>query len=1299
VNARGLKRLHLPLRALGWAAGVAVVALAVLVALAQLLLPLLARHPQWVAAQLSERLQRPVSFASMEGRWQASGPLFLMRDVTVGPGSAGGGALRLPESELKIDFGGWLLPSRHLLNLRARGLELDLSRDVQGRWHVNGIGGPDGGSRQGVSMGPVSVGIQLRDLQLAITDEASGRHYRLLADQLRLSRQGSRIRFGAALRREGASGQWHGAGSFREDGSAGRLWLAGDRIDLHTLLGDVAMDGYAARSGTGSLAAWLDWKDHKVVRATLRLDLADLAVEGPAGTARVGALRGLAGIAQRADGYEVRYAADGGGALALTLHQADVGPRVALEVRDLDLAPLLPWLALKPSLAPALGAWLGGGHPHALLRQAALRWSRAGGVEHLEATFAHAGIDAVGKLPGIGNLDGHLRGDAQGYALELPAQATVLDLSHSFRKPFALSRLAGTVAAWHDDGAWQVGVDPLAFEGEGFGGSARGTIALPDDGGRPFLDLYAHVDHAQVPAAKLFWPIGSMPPAAIEWLDRALVAGTVDEGDVVVRGSLADWPFHHNEGRFEAHARISGLQLDYGEGWPRADGLDAEASFVGNGMLVQASGGNSLGVKLERAVALIPDFGDTVLDLNAQGSGSGASLLQFLRQSPIARHQADTLAKLRLGGSGAFAFHLSLPVKDVAALRLDGSAQLKDVDVDAPEWKLKLDKLGGPLSFDAAGVHAGPLTGGFRGQPSSLDLTIAGATGRADTVLSARLEGRYSIAELVQGYAQLDWLGAASEGRSDYTLGFDIRHGTGDALLQTFSADSTLAGTALTLPAPLSKPADAALPLHLTLGVPVEGGDLDLALGDVMRARFRLPAGDVQPLAAAIGLGRAAPEGLPDKGLRIRGHASVLDLSGWVQHAVAGSAGEGPGLESLDVSADRALVFEHEFAGMRIQATPQADVLGIDVDSPAMAGHVGVPSTDLRKRGITARLQRLYWPQAASPPADGAQAKASQPAPAGSAAAPVQAQAGVAKEPANPAATGIDPAALPPLHLWVGDMRLGTARLGEARLETWPTDKGMRIDQLRSLSRSVQLNASGDWNGNAQDSHTRMRIDFSAQDLGSMLNAFGYQGLFNGGKTHAVLDATWPGAPSSLALATMDGSLAVDVSHGRIPEVGPGVGRLFGLVSVAELPRRLTLDFGDVFGKGLAFDSIRGDFRFAGGNATTDNLRILGPAADIDIRGRTGLRARDYDQQVYVVPHVGNSLPVVGAVVAGPVGAAAGFAVQGLLGKGLNKAASARYRVSGSWEKPVFTLIEKREAQPAPAPATSAPAPASSSAR
>src|SRR5690606_33069719 len=197
-----------------------------------------------------------------------------------------------------------------------------------------------------------------------------------------------------------------------------------------------------------------------------------------------------------------------------------------------------------------------------------------------------------------------------------------------------------------------------------------------------------------------------------------------------VRGSLADWPFRHHEGRFEAHARISGLTLDYGEGWPRAEGVNVQASFVGNGMLAEASGGESLGVKLERAVALIPDFGDTRLDLNVQGNGSGASLLRFMRQSPVARREADTLARLRLGGSGAFAFHLSLPVRDSDALRLDGKARIEGMDVDAPDWGLDLDRLGGPVRFDAHGVDIGPLAGSFRGQPSSLELAIGDATGQ-----------------------------------------------------------------------------------------------------------------------------------------------------------------------------------------------------------------------------------------------------------------------------------------------------------------------------------------------------------------------------------------------------------------------------------------------------------------------------------------------------------------------------------------------------------------------------------------
>ncbi|MGA7438661.1 MAG: hypothetical protein WBW32_11110, partial [Luteibacter sp.] len=85
--------------------GSVLVALAVVMALGQLLLPLAARYPARVAALLSEKLHKPVQFASLEGFWRPTGPLFVMRDVSIG-GEPGSPALRLPQAAVKLDFGG-----------------------------------------------------------------------------------------------------------------------------------------------------------------------------------------------------------------------------------------------------------------------------------------------------------------------------------------------------------------------------------------------------------------------------------------------------------------------------------------------------------------------------------------------------------------------------------------------------------------------------------------------------------------------------------------------------------------------------------------------------------------------------------------------------------------------------------------------------------------------------------------------------------------------------------------------------------------------------------------------------------------------------------------------------------------------------------------------------------------------------------------------------------------------------------------------------------------------------------------
>ena len=1259
------------MRASGWTVGVLVIALAVVVALAQLLLPLVAHHPQWVAAQLSARAQRPVSFTSMEGRWTPSGPLFVLHGVTVGaPVGQSAAPLRLPESELRLDFGGWLLPSRHLLNVHVRGLQLDLSRERDGVWRINGIGVAGDTTRQPLALGRLSVDLWLKDLRVQISDVATDKHYTLLARQLRVSRQGSgRIRIGGALRRAGVGTALHVIGDFRDDGNSGRLWVGLDEVDLQPLLADVAAHGYRLEHGRGRVAAWLDWRDGKLLSTLLRLDVdAPTVSTADAASVRVSALHGLADVRPDADGYRLRWAGDDGSAVAVAVHRPGT-PQVSVGVaaRQWQLARWLPLLALKPGLDPAVRAWLSGGHPRGVVADAAVRWSRAGGLQALDLTFAGLGIDPVGKLPGVRQLRGRVRGDGQALVLELPAQGSSLTLPHLFRQPLAFSSLAGTLAFWNHDGDWTLGMDALDFSGAGYTGQLRGELTFPAHGGPPVADVYAVVDHAEVPAAKLFWPLGSMSPATMTWLDRALVAGTIDNARVTLRGDLAQWPFRGHEGRFEAHVPIRGLTLDYGVGWPRAEGVDVVADFVNNGMQAVVSSGRSLGVHAEQAVAAIADFGTAPLELTVRGSGSGGNVMQFVGKSPVGRAQVDTLNKLKLDGAATFALHLLLPLHGDGVAQLVGSAQLTGADLSAPAWNLKLDKITGPLRFDTHGVDASLMQTAFHGQPATLAFAIGDVAGHADTTVWAQLQGAWSLGELVQGYPSLQWIGQASSGSGDFTIGYTLARGAGAP--QLLAIDSSLHGIALDLPVPLHKAPASDLPLHLRLGVPTEGSDLQIALGHAARARFRL-ADATQPLAGVLAFGDQMPQGVPAQGLDIRGHAAQLDVTGWVQRSVGGGGDAAPAVQRIHVGTDQAQWFGRPLGAMQIDATNQADALNISVTGPALAGTIAVPGNDLNRLGITARMQHLYWPK--SPGVNAA--STNRAAPAGGAPA-VAANA----DQDNPADTGINPAALPPLHLWISDLRLGESRLGEARLESWPTAEGMHIEQLRALSKDVQITASGDWNGSAQDSHTRMRVNFSAQNLGAMLGALGFDGLVDGGKTHDLIEGRWPGSPTAFSLTNMDGTLSVKVEGGRIPDASsPGVGRLLGLVSLAELPRRLTLDFGDVFGKGLAFDSITGDFRLFDGNATTDNLAIVGSSANISITGRTGLRARDYDQQVYVVPHVGNSLPLVGAVVGGPVGAAAGFAMQGLLGKGLNKAAGAHYRITGSWDKPVMTLVEEQ---------------------
>ncbi|MGN6113173.1 MAG: YhdP family protein, partial [Luteimonas sp.] len=246
---------------------------------------------------------------------------------------------------------------------------------------------------------------------------------------------------------------------------------------------------------------------------------------------------------------------------------------------------------------------------------------------------------------------------------------------------------------------------------------------------------------------------------------------------------------------------------------------------------------------------------------------------------------------------------------------------------------------------------------------------------------------------------------------------------------------------------------------------------------------------------------------------------------------------------------------------------------------------------------------------------------------------------------------------------------------------------GLRIVRAHAQAPGQEIDASGDWLGRGAAARTRLQATVATRDFGALLEGFGYGGQLAEGSGSARFDGRWPGSPGDFAATALDGTLALDVADGRLVELEPGAGRVLGLLGIAQLPRRLTLDFHDFFDKGFAFDRLKGLVRVADGKASSDDLEIAGPAAEIRIRGTADLRAQTFDQAIEVVPRAGNLLTAVGALAGGPVGAAIGAAANAVLRKPLGQLTAKSYRVTGPWKEPKVEVASRAPANPAPAPA------------
>jgi uncharacterized protein YhdP len=267
----------------------------------------------------------------------------------------------------------------------------------------------------------------------------------------------------------------------------------------------------------------------------------------------------------------------------------------------------------------------------------------------------------------------------------------------------------------------------------------------------------------------------------------------------------------------------------------------------------------------------------------------------------------------------------------------------------------------------------------------------------------------------------------------------------------------------------------------------------------------------------------------------------------------------------------------------------------------------------------------------------------------------------------------LSPTELPSILIRVEDFAFSDHFFGAFNADFIKFEDGLRAVEIKTKADSFSINANAGWvldDSYESGQHTYFEGKLSSSNVMDTLQRLNYQPIIDSNEMDIELDIKWPGPPRDDYLSYTNGDFSVSLGSGQLVEVEPGAGRMFGLLSVVALPRRLSLDFRDVFNKGFGFDEITGDFILKNAEAITCNLNLKGPAADIGVIGGVDLMAMQYDQAAIVSTNYGNTLPIVGAVVAGPPAAAALLLFSQIFKKPLQEMAQIYYDVPGTFEIP-----------------------------
>ncbi len=794
------------------------------------------------------------------------------------------------------------------------------------------------------------------------------------------------------------------------------------------------------------------------------------------------------------------------------------------------------------------------------------------------------------------------------------------------------------------------------------------------------LDLTASVPQAPLNQVQRWLPL-TLPDAVRQYVKSALLQGEARQIKARVHGALRDFPFERPEsGEFHVQAQLSKVRYQTvpasllnpnspGQ-WPLLQDLSGELVFDRGSMRlnqVKARLSMAPNIVWNMLQADIRQLQQAVIEVRAEGKGPLAEALNAWRSTPLHHWTDQALAGTRAQGLAEYRMALSIPLADTDQTRAKGTVSWQGNEVSMAPGAPTLTRLRGALAFTESGFELqGVLADLWGGEVKLEGGTLA--QGNALTP-SARLraQGQLSASGLQNAPELTDWAPQLKhlQGRTQYQAQLQWRRGQ----LET-QVNSDLVGLAVQAPTGLGKSAATALPLRwesqLTPAATASTGPLQeqvsLRLGGGLEARYvrDLTEPKARVLRGLIRWGSDSATAMPAQGVVLRVQADQFNLDEWADwlQPFTQQPGQGGGWnyapQRLEFQSGQLTAQGRQLNQVTLNAKRTGDSWQGQVRSRELEGELAYwPQRATDAARLQARLTRLTVPDMALTDAEKLLEVPSQD--------------------------------LPTLDVQVQSLELKGKKLGtlELQAQNRRLSDGTPEWQLSKLLISNEdgsFQADGGWRKPAASPVSLTAFDFklNLKNAGAMLRRLGLPDAVRNGHGALKGKIAWNGSPMAPAVGSMNGQFRVDVERGQFLKTEPGAARLLGVLSLQALPRRLMLDFRDVFSEGFAFDFFRGDVNIEQGVASSQNLQMKGVNVAVLMEGQAHIAQETQDLKVLVIPDInaGGASLIYSAI--NPVVGLTTFLAQYVLRRPLMESATQQFHVDGTWSDPRVTQVPFR---------------------